>query len=132
MEIFTVGEPKMSGFQMGEAIYEIGGTAEGDRKASFYHIDIFPVCIPDRNEGIPVPKAWPIDSGVLEGSYLFVFHLLPQKATRKYNQDELMTDKPSEQNPKCMKDDGLSFKFVSFLINDFMAFISRRVSLFSI
>jgi hypothetical protein len=77
-----------------------------------------PMCINNRKseEGIPVPKAWPIDNKDFNGSYLFVFQLLPQSATLKFDINGKMTmDKP-EGTPKCVKN-GLFIKFVSLILN---------------
>jgi hypothetical protein len=108
-----------------EATWDTSGTAEGDGKASFSFFTT-PVCISAIDKGIPVPKAWPIDNGILKDSYLFVFHLLPQKATRTFGQDgEMTVNVPATGMPKCIKDDGLSFKFVSSL-EDFMIHAIHR------
>jgi hypothetical protein len=104
----------------------IGTAAVNNDGASFTYQQtdlppILPVCMKARDKGIPIPKAWPIGDDTLKDSYLFVFQLLPQTATRKYGEDGLMKDQPpapAEGTPKCMKDDGdggLSFKFVSLL-----------------
>jgi hypothetical protein len=88
---------------------QIIGTAVADG-TSFKPPISQPACISAADKGIPVPKAWPIDNK--KDSYLFVFQLLPQKATLIYDKDGKMTmDKPHEGTPKCK--DGLFIKFVS-------------------
>jgi hypothetical protein len=95
-----------------KATMDIYGTTEGDG-VSFKLSE--PLCIFNSTKGIPIPKAWPIDESNhlgLQNQYLFVFHFLPQSATRKY-EDGLMTDKPHEGTPKCIAKGQLAIKFVS-------------------
>jgi hypothetical protein len=121
---FLVGEPEMKGITAktegtNEATMEISGTVKEDG-ASFTILDdaAMPVCTAGKYKGIPIPKAWPLgdNDNTLKDSYLFVFQMLPQSATRKYDKDARMTDKPpapAEGTPKCK--DGLFIKFVSLL-----------------
>jgi hypothetical protein len=127
---FSVGEPQLASGQglsvvkakegsSNKATMDIYGKAEGDGasfkyngKSSFWP----PKCIFNSTKGIPIPKVWPIDEsnhlGLQQYYTLFVFHLLPQSATRKF-EDGLMTDKPHEGTPKCIAKGQLTFKFVS-------------------
>jgi hypothetical protein len=78
-------------------------------------------CIPESGEGeaVPTPMAWPIDMNQPKhsGKFLFVFHLLPQKAARIFGSNLHMTDQPPppEGTPKCIGEGrSLTIKFVSF------------------
>jgi hypothetical protein len=62
-------------------------------------------CIPRSSEPVPTPMAWPINTNQPEysGKFLFVFHLLPQKAARIYDGNIKMTNKPPpEGTPQCI------------------------------
>uniref|UniRef100_A0A914N1R4 Uncharacterized protein n=1 Tax=Meloidogyne incognita TaxID=6306 RepID=A0A914N1R4_MELIC len=75
-----------------------------DYSKSEYHA----VCIPEE-EGIAKPVTWEIKGTLLNANYtnLLVFHMLPQKASRKHIDGEIRKDDPPD-GPKC---DELSIKF---------------------
>jgi hypothetical protein len=100
---FSVAEPKnirLPGVKdkTGKATVNVNGKAE----AEVYNIEGYCTL----KEAVPEPMAWDIDNN---GEHLFVFHLLPQNATR----NDKMTDDPPKGLEPCKS---LTIKFVSFQI----------------
>nr|CAD2176902.1 unnamed protein product [Meloidogyne enterolobii] len=72
-----------------------------DKKNIFETTKDNTLCLPSTSDALIKPKAWKIKNGVrdLEGKYLLVFHLLPQNATRMYNEDGKVLELPG--GPNC-------------------------------
>nr|CAD2208637.1 unnamed protein product [Meloidogyne enterolobii] len=81
---------------------------DGKQMMNYFESENHAVCIPE-GKGIAEPVTWEINGTLPNSNYanLLVFHMLPQKASRKYNDGQIKKDDLPD-GPKC---DELSIKF---------------------